>query len=64
LALNHSINQSLCTVDNNNSFFLYLLQNELDQVTTQLEQSDIKLLQIGAKNSALEAQLAEANVSF
>jgi len=43
---------------------LYLLQNELDQVTTQLEQSDIKLLQISAKNSALEAQLAEANVSF
>ncbi|CAG2189274.1 MYH9s [Mytilus edulis] len=37
------------------------LQNKLDQVTVQLEQTDAKLVQASAKNSSLEAQLAEAN---
>lgn len=46
------------------NYYNYItLQNELDQVTAQLEQTDAKLLQVGAKNSSLEAQLAEANVS-
>ena len=37
---------------------------EIESMSTQLEQSDIKVIQLGQKTSSLESQLADAQVCY
>ena len=42
---------------------VFLLQNEVEQISAQLEQADTKNIHMSQKLSSLEAQLADSQVS-